>query len=574
MSISGILHTSSEKFNPIASSFVKGKDSYNKMFDQNQIDEDLRDALKIAKQKEADFYSTFFSGVTEYREFIDRVRKLFEEAGKDWELIKKLSNANLKKFVPREKTDTGKELEVVINFEALSDIIDLEKLNVSNYGVQVSTDPPQFSINLTEDNVKDFSKDLINIVRHAFSQYGKFFGQKQNEMKVQSTMKVFDTVVAWLDRQSTDRLKQLGIEVNISEKEPDIKLDEKIKVQVQPFAKYTKKEIARRTGDPEFEKNFAIAYEKVKDFMLGPLLKGSEILKEAATQAWKSLAGDVESKLRGYFFEGGNLDKSILGYGGEFQLQVINNYLAIACETYNGSLGQAVGGIGNGRRKEPRSDFQIMTMLGADIGSFVAGIQVKNVSEGTGTQIHTKSDLELIAPGMPEDFRDTLANAMFNADIASEVPDIEETLKEYVEAYFWRAMNLHVGEGLNPNHTNTFYMFRGTSLIPASEIIMDMLNSETTTRKPRFEISNLIKPTDGDEFFAEREGEDRRPRWLDYFDTVSYLGFGEGAVVDADTYNKSLYNNLLAHVSVNSTFSLSAVANSLMDGGSIELFPH
>lgn len=572
--MSGILHTDSSKFTT-ASSYNEGGESYNHLFNQDVINADLQDALKIARANELAFYSVYFSGVTGYRDFIAKVRALFEEAGKDWELIKGLSNANLKRFVPRDRTDLGKELDVQIIINSESEAIDLKKLNLSTYGIQIDCNPDQFHINLTRENVAAFSKDLVYIVQGAFAPNGMFFKQKQNEMKIQSTMKVFDTVVAWLDRQATDRLEQLGIKVDISEKESKITNKDKIKQKIQPFTLYTKNEIRERTGDPEFEKEFAKAFAKVKAFMLDPLLKGSEILQEAAKKAWGSLVGDVKSELREYFFEGENLDKSILGYGGEFQLQIIHNYLAIASKEYNGSLGEAVGGIGSGKRKEPRSDFQIMEMLGADIGGFLAGIQVKNVSEGTGTRIHTKSDLELIAPGMPEGFRDTLANVMFNTDIASQVPDIEATLKAYVEAYFWRAMNLHVGEGLNPNHTNTFYMYRGTSLIPASEIIMDMLDTESTTRKPKFEVSGLVKPDKGDEFYAERVGDDRRPNWLDYFDSITYLGFGEGAVVDADTYNYSEYNRLLAQVSVNSTFSLSGVAASLIrKGGPIELFPH
>lgn len=572
--MSGILHTDSSKFET-ASSYVGGGESYNHMFSENAITADLQDALRIAKEKEMKFYSTYFPGVTNYRGFIEKVRELFKEAGEDWKLIKKLSNANLKQFVPRDKTDLGKELDIKIIINAESEAINLNRLNISNYGIEISTDPQQFCINLTEENVAAFSKDLVSIVQAAFAPNGLFFKQKQNEMKIQSSMKIYDTVIAWLDRQAPERLAQLGIKAKISEQDSKISKTDTIKQKVQPFTKYTKNEIAEKTGDPKFEKEFAEAFAKVKAFMLDPLLKGSPVLYDAATQAWETLVGGVESKLRGYFFEGRNLDKSILGYGGEFQLQVIHNYLAIASEEYNGNLGQAVGGIGAGKRQEPRSDFQIMTMLGADIGDFVAGIQVKNVSEGTGTRIHTKSDLELMAPGMPEGFRDTLANSMFNTDIASQVPDIEETLKKYIETYFWRAMNLHVGEGLNPNHTNTFYMFRGTSLIPASEIIMDMLDSESTTKKPRFEVSGLVKPSRGDEFYAERVGENRRPNWLDYFESITYLGFGKGAIVDADTYNYSEYNRLLSQVNVSSTFSLSGVAASLIrKGGPIELFPH
>lgn len=581
---SGVLHTKSSYFSETAASYSAGGMAHTNLFSSEAIQADLVDALHYAMTKELEFYHQYFPDVGGYRDFIAKVRELFEKAGDDAKLLLGLSNVNLKKFVPKDLTDIGTELDAKILFTTRPGFIDMSKLNVSNYGIQVRTDPNYFYIDLTEDNVKEFIQDLKKITDEAFKKEtkfkgqvidkgGPFGGQKRGTTKIQSNMKRYDTTIAWLERQSKDILKKMGLTVHVTEKEASISETDEIKTKVKPFAKYKKSDIPLPGEDPAFDAEFEKYYNSIKDFMLTPLLKGSEILQEAATKAWTSLAGDVHQAIRDYFFEGDNLYKSILGNGGEFQLQIIHNYLALSSEKYGGALGNVIGGIGTGKRQEPRSDFQIMSMLDADIGNFVAGIQVKNVSESTATKIHISTDLELMAPGMPEGLRDTLANSMFNSDIKAHVPDIEATLKSYVEAYFWRAMNLHVGEGLNPNHTNTFYMYRGTSLIPASKIILDMINSTTKTKPPDFTLDGLTAPIGSDASFAERQGPDNKPNFLEYWDTVQYLGFGQGAVLDENTLNTSLYNSLLAGVSIRSTFNLNAVASNLSDIGSIELFP-
>ena len=573
---SGVLHTNSAYFAGTAASYNPGGGNYAAMFDNNVIISDLMDALAYAESKELEFYHLYFPEVSDYRSFLAKVRELFSEAGDDAKLILGLSNAVLKKYMPKNITDIGTEHEIKIILTGKPADIPLEKLNTQ----YTTLEGGNVCAQITQDNAHQIIKDLKAIIgrgetsglinqsrkgrKDIFLWSGFGSGKKVN----------IDRLDAWIQDQSQEILDKLNLKFEIKEKPGDFEITDNTKAIIQPFTKYKKSDIEKMTGDPKFEAEFEKAYNQIKDFILGPLLKGSDILKQAATKAWNAIVGDVKSELRGYFFEGANVYKSVLGNGGEFQLKVIDNYLAIATGKYNEGLGKVVGGIGSGKRQEPRSDFQIMSTLGADVGNFVAGIQVKNVSEGTGTTIHISTDLELMAPGLPEGFRDTLANSMFNSDIKSAAPDIEQTLKDYVEAYFWRAMNLHVGDGLNPNHTNTFYFYGGTSLIPASEIIGDMINAATKTKPPEFTVDGLTAPIGSDSSFAERHGSDRKPNFLEYWDTVQYLGFGQGAVLDENTLNTSLYNNLLAGVSVRSVFSLTAVASSLSNVSPIELFPH
>lgn len=571
---SGVLHTNSAYFSGTAASYNPGGANYAAMFDNNVIIADLMDALAYAESKELEFYHMYFPEVGSYREFLAKVRELFSESAEDAKLILGLANVNLKKYMPKNVTDIGTEHEIKIILTGEPAGIPLHKLNTA----YTSIDTGEVYVNVTKENAHKVIADLRNIIGRG--ETSGIINQNRKGKKDIFLWSGFgtgknvniDRLDAWMQEQGESVLNKLNLRFEISEKEAGV-YDE-IKTKIQPFTKYKKSDIPKPGENPAFDAEFAKVYAQVQAFMLDPLLKGSDILKQAATKAWSTVAGDVNQEIRGYFFEGKNVYKSVLGNGGEFQLKIIDNYLAIATGKYNEGLGEVVGGIGTGKRQEPRSDFQIMSMLGADMGNFIAGIQVKNVSEGTGTTIHISTDLELMAPGLPEGFRDTLANSMFNSDIKSAVPDIEQALKDYVEAYFWRAMNLHVGDGLNPNHTNTFYFYGGTSLVPASEIIGDMISMSTQTKPPEFTIDGLTSPIGSDSSFAERHGENRKPNFLEYWDTVQYLGFGKGAVLDENTTNVSLYNSLLAGVSVRSVFNLTAVVASLGKVGSIELFPH
>lgn len=574
---SGILHTKSSYF---GSAVKVGESRYNEIFSDKFIQADLTEALNYAMKKELDFYHLFFPAVGGYREFIGEVRKIFAEAEEDAKLLQKLSNATLQSLMPKNLTDTGEEWSLQIIFDSKSVPIDLSRLNTETTEININ----EVYVGLDSDGseaavaVKKYMYDLIGKATKPGNDYGFIGGRKgdiymEPGFKSASTKTSNDKFLAWLENQDAEILEKIGIKyVKITNKASNFY--EKLNIKIRPFAKYKKSDIHENWNDPKFQKEFDAAFQKVKAFIYDPLLSGSEILQQAAKDAWNSILGEAKSELWGYFFEGRNVYKSVLGNGGEFQLKVIKNYLSIAVNKYDPTLGQVIGGIGTGKRQEPRSDFQIMEMLGADIGNFIAGIQVKNVSEGTASALHISSDLELIAPNLPDDLRDTLANSMFNSDIKSQVGDAQKLLEQYIKTYFWRAMNLHVNDDLHPNHTNTFYFVGGTSLVPASKIILDMINTNTKTKPPKFTIGNLSAPIDSDEGFASRDDIDRKPEFLEYFKPIKYLGFGEGSLLEENGENKSLYNQLLEGVSVSCDFNINAIITNLNKINPIEFFPH
>ena len=112
--------------------------------------------------------------------------------------------------------------------------------------------------------------------------------------------------------------------------------------------------------------------------------------------------------------------------------------MQIACEATNPKLGRIIGGIGGGKRGQPRADYVIISELGGDVGSLVAGIQVKNYSDSMMTHIDINTDLGLIAPNIGQGFTDTIVNAQFNKDIASMAGtgtgSIDKFLKRYLSS--------------------------------------------------------------------------------------------------------------------------------------------
>ncbi len=596
--MSGILHTKSSYFGA-AASYAEGGMGRAELFSDANIRADLNSALDYALQQERTFYQ-LYTDASDYDSFMAEIRKIFAGAGHDAQYIHSLGNTNLSAYIPEGwNQDSIGQATVVIDLECVPSEIDLSSLKLSLQNLSTSVEPNKLYITVSKNSAEVLKQAIGKILLDATEMEAPPFTVKRGNSKKEAdfrlpswkaTSKNKKALHNWINdivkNKKNTLLQKVGLDFEITEGKVTIEdLDEVI----VPFTQYTKLgtkrsgSIQKALKDPETKAALERALAAVKNFIMNDCLHVSNgfnypdkgnILEKSANYVWNSVEEKIMSGIEGFFFEGVNLSKGLLGAGGEFQVKLISTYVSMV--TGNGALSQIIGGIIEDNRAEPRSDVQIIKELGGDIGTFIAGIQVKNVNEDTQTHLSISSDLELIAPNLPGAFRDTLANSMFNTDIKAMVGDVEALLKKYVETYFWRAMNLNVHADLNPSHTNTFYFVSGTHLVPASEIIQNMVaRASAGVSEPQFTIKGIQNPSMGDEDFAERHGIDRKPTFIDYWDPIRYLGFGEGSVLGVNTANVSLYNSLLAGVSINTEFNINAVISSMNDKGSFtEIFPH
>lgn len=590
----GVLHTDSEKFSN-TSSYVGegGAAARENLFSESSIMADLIDAQAYALVREREFYHLYTDANT-YEEFLAEIRKIFAGAGNDAKYIRNLSNLNLSKFIPEgwNQKDAGKAA-IRIQEEFLPGEIDLSMFN----SINTSIEPNELYITVTKESAPAVKKFLMKLLMEGAKDPDKYWtatpgytkgqvdfpGVSRWSKKTDKKKALHNYMSQIIEENKSSLLEKAGVKFEVTKGKLTV---EDLEDEIVPFTQYTLTSARDALKNPETKAILQRVLAKIRDFILNDCLHVSEgfvydngrgnVLEKAAYSAWASLEGEILAGVASHFFEGMNLAKGLLGAGGEFQMKLINNYLALV--SGNNALAEIIGGIVKDGRAEPRTDVQIISALGGDMGSVVAGIQVKNVNENTASALSVSSDLELIAPNLPEGLRDVFANSMFNSDIDSAVGDSQDLLENYLTNYFWRALNLHVGKGLNPNHTNTFYFVGGSNLVPASVMIDRMVGSGGTL-SPKFTIGSLTKPEHGDEYFASRDGGDKSgnpPHFVEYWKAGRYLGWGQGAEDFSETgENESLYNSLLKGVSVNAEINMTGIISSYVDfKGSMDIFPH
>lgn len=549
----GLLHTNSAYFS--SASIVATNDNVlSKLQNLENIKADYEDAISHARSKEIAFYQTFFTGVTEYDVFIEKLRELFNKADQAGEKIEQLANMNLKANI-----QTKKGAEEQIHYYIRIDSTALKQLSGIPTSITNGKTEEEVFLNLSKEVELKAAKTVINEISKT-----NFDDQSPNPKAIET----------WLERQLAKEIDTLSDGITISKSGPQgsvVEVDTKqtyFKIGQFPFM-WSKKEIAenRARGDKEFEALFEQAKDVVYNFLKDKMQVKDDggLLSNAFEASWRA----ANAKLGDFFFEGDNLIKAVLGNVGEFQLLLWTNYAAMAMEKYTPKLGKIIGDEAKDGRGQNRSDFQLMVSIGADIGEAneeAIGMQSKNVDKKRYHKIEVNSDLGLIAPNLGSNLTTSIANYQFNASIANKVGDMKEILKTYIDNYIWRNLNFNVNDDLNPQHTNTFYWLGGNKIIPVSEIISklynpdDPTNTTTNMQKPKTEF-NLQQGTTTDEQFEEGEP----PLFIKYWKRL-------GSGWEPQPENTIAYQLFLTGIKINSTLNLASFIEVSGGSGRFEIF--
>lgn len=562
----GLLHTNSAYFS--SASIVATNDNVlSKLQDIENINADYRDAINYAEQREISFYQSFFDGVTTYESFITKLRELFDQADKAGQKIKRLSNASLKTHIQTTKDSTETvDFKIIIDSTALSNMgieIPSIKTDLINYNGDT------FYLGLNSDTEITLVKQIANHIRASSDESKNINNFTPSSHNTEALIKWFNRELPSVEAQATKTFRN-GITLMKNAPKGDKKeahVKKTFMIGQFPF-KWSKKQIAeyRKNGGKEFEAEFGKAKQMVHEFLIKQLNIGDDdvLLKAAFDAAWKPISTKGADD---YFFEGDNLIKAVLGNMGEFQLDLIVNYTAMATKRYNSKLGQIVGDIVRDGRGQGRTDYQIMVMVGADIGSGSneesIGIQVKNIDKKRYHKVEVNSDLGLIAPNLGSNITTSVANYQFNESIANKVGNMEEVLESYVESYIWRALNFNVNSGLQPEHTNTFYWLGGDKIIPVSKIIRklyDPTGMNTTMEKPTTEI-DLKKGSKSDIDFTKGNPPEFTTYWLHY-----KTGW------KPQSENSAAYDLFISNIRVKSVLNLASFIEVSGGSGAFEVF--
>ena len=570
----GFLHTNSSYFKK--ENFFKADkndSAYKELFSAANIADDYMKAIDHARSKELAFYHSIFPGVSDYEQFMIELRKLFNDCNKIGEKIDRLSNASFKGdyYFPT----NSQEFDYVV-------IIDATDLN--KYGIkleELNTDTVTFEggeYYLQINNLEDlkFIKRIINKIKAVPEEYEENYqpfrrSHIRNTTPFKESSESTKALRKYIDKEleeiAEDGVKNLSKEISRGVTLTRTPAGEEVVIEGTgrtsaadlPMNKMTGAQIndLLKSGDPEKVAIALKARKDVKEFLMKRLdVDCDPLFTKAFHIAWAKLNED-------FFFEGKNLVKGVLGNPGEFALDLALNYANLKAGQYgNVAFSGIIGDIVQGKRGQPRSDYECLVAIGEGDEVGHIGMQVKNYDASRYNDIEVNTDLGLMAPNLGEDITTSLANYKFNASIAGELGNMSGMFSKYLDKFIWRALNFDVNPNLIPEHTNTFYFLGGNKLIPVSEFMMSLGNPggkknlaeeyisdrKEIMEQPETTVTGLDRGKITDEGYAEGDP----PLFVKYWLGNEDIGW------KPDPSNKGEFQNLLAGVRINSVLKFAS----------------
>lgn len=526
----GVIHTKSSYAEGLTVSITNDKQENLQLY---------IDAYMYLYNQEKMFYQSFFKGVNTLEEFLERIRKIFADAEKDAEYLKRFTNSKLSRFNPEKQpyfferdlklivhADKGKELfknfkGKTKDFEYYAEdtiAINIDMEHIQEIRRVLNTFSKRQGNSLFADTGV-VSTDLLNVLEN--QKFNKEIFQIVGDSQVKGpTTKEFNIRDVSQKKFNKDKIKYLQAHIN----EPGNRRELEV-------IQYEMRQALTRMGE----------------FMFSQLDGCSTEMRESVKTIWQSVVPtnpDFNMLQRTFFFEGDNIIKALYGNPGEFTNAVLLEYLRRKSDVDNPILIKIIGNIFDGG-EQPRSDIQIMTELGANIN-----FQTKNI-EDTGT-ITTNSTLELILPNFNEEgIADILVNHFANTTYGGK--SSLDSIKELLSERFYQAMNLNIQEGLDKFQTNTFYFVGGDKLIPGSQIIRHIYLRPT---KPSFEITGASVTKDSDTGYREN------------FSSYNYWKYPKGSKnpskdeMEATEKNISAFSEAQSNIRISTSFSINALISS------------
>lgn len=525
----GVIHTKSSYAPQLNISVLNNKYMIDGLFDL------AYDHLVMEERK---FYHQFFPDVNDIDTFLKRMRELLTKSQRDAECLRRCTHEELKDFIPKEATVFERDWKILITGDIQKIML---KYQSTSQGL-TTTMNGQLYLKVVPENIGLIKKIINDILNRKGA--NKF---KDND---DATRNLINFIKNQKDTPSIFKIE--GSDQSSAKAAPR---QEEFDITQVSKVKFTKDEVDKvlKSGDQEaisqLRMNMRTALYKMKDFLYSRISGGSNELKQAFNETWKQVFPSMGEDMlnRGFFFEGLNYRKSLLGAGGEFYNQVWIRYLNLL--TNNKTIQAKIIGDTYVKGQQPHTDLQIMLDCGA-----VIGFQTKNIDE-TGS-VDVKTNASLIASNFSStNLVDVLVNSYANTSYGDRaIKEIEEFLADYFEY----SMNLNVEKGLDELQTNTFYFISGNNIVPCSEIILHLKNRST---KPVFHISGANVEGYSDDEYEERIGKKKRPRFISLHLWKYPEGHNSGLMVPGDN-NANLFERAAKNISISTSFSVSSLLSS------------
>lgn len=525
----------------------------------------LKKQIGLLRKQEEEVYGRFFAGCTKYRDFIKRLRGLFDTKHNiDMQIIRNFAAEKIQvlldknfgtQMLPSKNLIT--EIEVINPDVTEIDIGNILKGTSGNF--KLSNNIIKLDIRMDDTGIKAM-KELLNKAQ------GKHFRT---------------------DSLGTDCLKTCLKHLIVEKHLPEETQKEKIQAITKGFhttkfigdsdLRYTLADIKDESKKADIDR----ATKKIKDFFYSSaglnVASGSQDLKEAFKKTWKDNITKVKYGIA-FFLKGGTLTY-LNGAFGEFQTALLSNYILRRTGIKNSTLASKISNT-VGQTEQAKID---VTLLG-DLG-----IQVKNYNPYTYNYnpIETNTTAESFLNKLGSNGQDIskddkhqvvsltsfLANYAFSQDYRAmagkdTIPSVEEVEKS-LENYAGELYNLSINDSEAFSDTVLFYSFSGMYLVPASEILKAVYNNlKDENHRTNIGVSIKWKGDGLSSKDMQEKQEDNSPYWTTYWHKTTkgsgYRGSGWSRQPAQDTEIK----NLLSVTRIKTGFK---VTNGFDNNGKIDI---
>lgn len=483
------------------------------------------------QDQETAVYGKFFAGCTTYKDFIIRLRELFDkEYNVDMQIIKNFAAEKIQvllnknfgtQIMPSKNLVT--EIEIINPNVTKIDIGNILKGTSGNF--KLSNNIIKLDIRMDDAGIKAM-KELLNKAQ------GKHF---HTASLGTDCMKAY--------------LKHLVVEKHL----PEETQKEKIQAITKGFhttkfigdsdLRYTLADIKDSSKQADIQR----ATKKIKDFFYSSaglnVASGTQALKDAFQKTWQDNISSIEYGIA-FFLKGGTLTY-FSGAFGEFQIALLSNYILRRTGIKDSTLASKISNT-IGQAEQAKIDVKLLGDLGIQVKNYnpytynYNPIETNTTAESFLNKLGSNGqDISIDDKSQVMSLTSFLANYAFSQDYRTmakdsnstipSVEDIEKSLENYAGELYNLSIIQSTPQSKAYSDTVLFYSFSGMYLVPASVILKAVYDNLDKNNRTNVRVS--IK-WDGDGLSSEDmkkgQGKYNSPYWTKYWHrTVKGLGYQE-----------------------------------------------
>lgn len=531
----------------------------------------LEGQIARLQNQETAVYGKFFAGCTTYKDFIIRLRELFDtQHNVDMQIIRNFSAEKIQvllnknfgtQIMPSKNLIT--EIEIINPNVTKIDIGNILKGTSGNF--KLSNNIIKLDIRMDDAGIKAM-KELLNKAQ------GKHF---HTASLGTDCMKAY--------------LKHLVIKQNL----PEETQKEKIQAITKGFhttkfigdsdLRYTLADIKDSSKQADIQR----ATKKIKDFFYSSaglnVASGTQALKDAFQKTWQDNISSIEYGIA-FFLKGGTLTY-FSGAFGEFQIALLSNYMLRRTGIKDSTLASKISNT-IGQAEQAKIDVKLLGDLGIQVKNYnpytynYNPIETNTTAESFLNKLGSNGqDISIDDKSQVVSLTSFLANYAFSQDYRtmakdsnSTIPSVEEVEKS-LENYAGELYNLSITQSTPQStaysDTVLFYSFSGMYLVPASAILKAVYDNLDKNNRTNVRVS-IKWGGDGlsSEDMKKGQGKYNSPYWTKYWHrTVKGLGY-QGTEWSRQSAQDTEIKNLLSVTRIQTGFK---VTNGFDNNGKIDI---